>query len=134
MTPQAAICNVYSPGDTLAPHRDVSETCERPLASISLGCDCVFVVARSDAGTDADIDAEAPVLTLRLHSGDVLVMAGPARTAWHGVPRIERGTCPGFMSNWPVDESAVGTGEYREWKGWMANKRINLNVRQMWEV
>ena len=44
MRAEAAIVNLYSPGDTLSLHRDVSEECEEPLVSISLGCDGIFVI------------------------------------------------------------------------------------------
>ena len=44
MKAQAAIVNLYSPGDTLSLHRDVSEESDNGLVSISLGCDCLFVV------------------------------------------------------------------------------------------
>ncbi|KAL3421610.1 amidase [Phlyctema vagabunda] len=39
MRAEAAIVNLYSPGDTLSLHRDVSEEVDRGLVSISLGCD-----------------------------------------------------------------------------------------------
>ena len=39
MRPQAAIVNVYSPGDSISLHRDVSEGKEAGLVSISLGCE-----------------------------------------------------------------------------------------------
>lgn len=126
MKAQAAIFNLYSPGDTLSLHRDVSEECKRPLASISIGCDALFVVGLGDE------NGEKCAVTIRLRSGDAVVMAGPARTAWHSVPQVIAGTCPGWMKDWPCIEGH-GQGEYEHWKGWMSRKRINLNVRQMWD-
>ncbi|KAF2196483.1 hypothetical protein GQ43DRAFT_405049, partial [Delitschia confertaspora ATCC 74209] len=41
---EAAIVNLYSPGDTLSLHRDVAESCGRGLVSVSLGCEAVFVI------------------------------------------------------------------------------------------
>jgi alkylated DNA repair protein alkB family protein 1 len=124
MKAQAAIVNLYTPSDTLSLHRDVSEECDRPLVSISLGCDAIFMAGLE--GTKG--------LAIRLRSGDALVMSGPARYAWHGVPQILPGTCPEWMANWPYREDGVdGEETYEHWKGWMARKRINLNVRQMWE-
>lgn len=114
MKAEAAIVNLYSPGDTLSLHRDVSEECNRPLVSISLGCDAIFT-----CGLD-----EERVATLRLKSGDAVLMSDESRYAWHGVPKVLEGSCPEWMADWP------GEG-YEEWKGWMSGKRINLNVRQM---
>lgn len=39
---QAAICNFYTPGDTMMMHRDVSEETDKGLVSLSLGCDALF--------------------------------------------------------------------------------------------
>jgi alkylated DNA repair protein alkB family protein 1 len=117
--PEAAIVNLYSPGDTLSVHRDVAETSAHGLISLSLGCDAVFVI-----GTDDD-----KVLTLRLRSGSAVYMSGASRFAWHGVPQIVAGTCPEHLRDWPGDHDGV----LDEWKGWMAGKRVNLNVRQMWD-
>lgn len=131
MWPEAAIVNVYTPGDTLSIHRDVSEECEKGLVSISLGCDAIFVVGM---GTEEYGDAKS--LTVRLHSGDAVFMKGPARFAWHGVPQIIPGTCPEWLQDWPanhapedIHDGCIST--YEVWRGWMSNKRINLNVRQM---
>lgn len=125
MTPEAAIVNLYSPGDTLSLHRDVSEECNRPLASISLGCDGVFLIGLEGA---TEI-AEPRVATLRLRSGDAVVMAGESRYAWHGVPKIIADTCPQWSQDWPcVGDDAE---KFKDYKGWMKGKRINLNLRQM---
>ncbi|KAK6373959.1 hypothetical protein LTS17_007929 [Exophiala oligosperma] len=116
---QAAILNFYSPGDTLSVHRDVSEECDRGLISISIGCDGLFIAGNADG---------SEVVTLRLRSGDAILMSGEARYAWHAVPKIVSNTCPSWLQSWPdVD----GTHKYKAWHGWMKNKRINLNVRQM---
>lgn len=121
MDPQAAIVNFYSPGDTLSLHRDVSEEVDRGLVSVSLGCDAIFIIGLHD-----DKSGTTRSLVLRLRSGDVLYMAGESRYAWHAVPRIVENTCPEYLRNWPGDQ-------YPLWQGWMQNKRINLNVRQMRE-
>ncbi|CAK4034985.1 oxidoreductase [Lecanosticta acicola] len=114
MRAEAAIVNLYSPGDTLSLHRDVSEECDRPLVSVSLGCDAIFICGLDDER----------VVALRLRSGDAVLMSGESRYAWHGVPRVLEGSCPEWMVEWPGDQ-------HEDWKGWMRGKRINLNVRQM---
>jgi alkylated DNA repair protein alkB homolog 1 len=156
MKAQAAIVNLYSPGDTLSMHRDVSEKCDNGLVSVSLGCDCVFVVGiemepehgsgdeemtQGTMGVNNEQESrkEVNMLALRLRSGDVIYMSGKARFAWHGVPKIMSGTCPEWLREWPaprLTESNIkyesGFETFESWRGWMASKRINLNVRQMW--
>ncbi|KAK0783889.1 hypothetical protein LTS16_002796 [Friedmanniomyces endolithicus] len=153
MKAEAAIVNLYSPGDKLSVHRDVSEACAQPLVSISLGCEAIFLVALEDGPADSTSTADAgsaattPIegdngghgklrtAVLRLRSGDAVLMSGEARYAWHGVPRVIADTCPDFMRSWPAAaaRASVGTVEerYEGYRGWMAVKRVNLNVRQM---
>jgi alkylated DNA repair protein alkB family protein 1 len=121
MIPEAAIINVYSARDKLSMHRDVSEEADRGLVSISLGCSCIFIIGLQDTLT-----GELHCETLRLNSGDAVYMAGESRYAWHGVPRIIPDTCPEYLQYWPGNM-------YPEWSGWMSKKRINLNIRQMFE-
>jgi alkylated DNA repair protein alkB family protein 1 len=131
---EAAIVNLYSPGDTLSVHRDVAETSSTGLISVSLGCDAIFVIGTSDIQDNGQVHDK--VLTLRLRSGGAVYMSGASRFAWHGVPQIVAGTCPEYLKDWPGrtgQEEEGRTGEYEDWSGWMANKRVNLNVRQMWE-
>jgi alkylated DNA repair protein alkB family protein 1 len=118
---EAAIVNLYSPGDTLSVHRDVAEASAHGLVSVSLGCDAIFVIGTDDK-----------VVTLRLRSGSAVYMSGSARFAWHGVPQIVAGTCPDYLQEWPGGSSDPDSA-FDEWKGWMAGKRVNLNVRQMWD-
>jgi DNA alkylation damage repair protein AlkB len=135
-TPQAAIVNFYTPGDTMMMHRDVSEHADRGLISVSIGCDALFMIAASDFGRQGDgetktndsEETEKEYLLLRLKSGDIIYMTEEARTAWHGVPKVVKDTCPDYLADWPA-----GGDEYAEWRGWMKNKRINLNVRQVHE-
>ena len=131
MKPEAAIVNVYTPGDTLSVHRDVSEVSDNALVSISFGCDGIFIV-----GFDSEEGEEPKWAVLRLHSGDAVVMSGTARFAWHGVPQVIRNSCPTSLGDWPAvahDESTIRVGKdpYEDWRGWMSNKRVNLSIRQM---
>lgn len=122
---QAAILNLYSAGDTLSVHRDVSEECDVGLISVSFGCDGLFLVSHDD-GSCCEI--------IRLRSGDAVYMNGASRFAWHGVPKILPDTCPKWLADWPSfgeDAPGLAPAPYRMWKGWMSGKRINLNVRQM---
>ncbi|CAH0015109.1 unnamed protein product [Clonostachys rhizophaga] len=137
---QAAIVNFYTPGDTMMMHRDVSEESDRGLVSLSLGCDGIFMIAPSK-GPQGEGDASATelapgaydtaqgkgYLTIPLRSGDAIYMTNESRYAWHGVPKVIKGTCPAHLENFPATED----GQYEEWRGWMKNKRVNLNVRQI---
>lgn len=122
MEPQAAIVNLYTPGDRLNMHRDVSEEIDKGLVSMSIGCSCIFII-----GIEEETTGDIQKVAIRLKSGDAVLMGGKSRLAWHGVARVEKGTCPDFLREWPGDECP-------EWTGWMENKRINLNVRQMREA
>lgn len=147
MKAEAAIVNLYSPGDALSLHRDISERSGNELISISLGCDGIFVI-----GPNTHVDADQPPLApddhpegaayaaLRLRSGDVLCMSGEARFAWHGLPKVVAGTCPEWMKDWPARQRSDGNEatssdmlDFEGWRSWMATKRINLNVRQMFD-
>lgn len=138
---EAAIVNLYSPGDTLSVHRDVAEASDTGLISVSLGCDALFTVGisagsipTSDASANGGIlqPAKDSVLTIRLRSGSAVYMSGASRFAWHGVPQIVPDTCPPYLRDWPAGAHA-DENEYEAWRGWMARKRVNVNVRQMWD-
>jgi len=140
-TAEAAIVNLYSPGDTLSLHRDVSEECEHGLISLSIGCDCLFLLGLEEENSvhtvHDDHDTQAvknrfKYAVLRLRSGDAVYMAGRSRFAWHGVPLIIPDTCPDELRSWPADPNKdEAQDEYGAWKNWMSTKRININVRQM---
>ena len=139
-TPEAAIVNIYSPGDTLSLHRDVSEASNQGLVSISIGCEAVFL-----AGLEGGSLPRA--IAVRLRSGDAVYMTGASRYAWHGVPCIIPNSCPSWLRAWPdlsvlpagsaaVDQQGTNlgcSGSFESWRDWMASKRINLNVRQMFD-
>lgn len=128
---EVAIVNIYSPGDTLSIHRDVSETSTNGLISVSLGCDSIFIVGLR--GEDEQMNNVA----IRLPSGDAIYMSRSARYAWHGVSQIIPGTCPAYLSDWPAKSPSkmapveVKESNYEAWRGWMFTKRINLNIRQL---
>ncbi|KAI9864211.1 MAG: hypothetical protein M1824_005606 [Vezdaea acicularis] len=151
-TPHAAIINIYSPGHTLSLHRDLSEASPAGLISLSLGCDCIFVIGPdplpSPTANAPDEAAEVdetndltpnPHATLRLRSGDAVYMSAASRYAWHGVAKIVGGTCPAWMAEWPgggLSADGLDADEeqrFEAWKGWMGGRRVNLNVRQMWD-
>ncbi len=79
--PNAALINYYREGDKLCGHVDDAETDQiQPLVSISLGCPAVFLMG----GESKDV-VPTPMI---LRHGDVAVLSGAARRAYHGLPRI----------------------------------------------
>lgn len=83
--PEACLVNLYEPAAKMGLHQDRDEQdFEAPVVSISLGATCLFRVG----GTSR----KAPTQSLKLASGDVVVLGGAARLAFHGVDRIYPGT------------------------------------------
>lgn len=79
--PNAALINYYREGDKLCGHTDDAEQDQtRPLVSISLGCPGVFLM-----GGEHKHIVPTPLI---LRHGDVAVLSGDARRAFHGLPRI----------------------------------------------
>ncbi len=83
--PEACLINHYDPAARMGLHQDRDEQeLAVPVVSISLGDDCLFRVGGTRRG-DATV-------SLRLASGDVVVIGGESRLAFHGVDRIYPGT------------------------------------------
>lgn len=103
--PDACLVNAYRDDGRLGLHRDHDEADFRwPIVSFSFGAEAAFILGGPDR--------RGPTRTLRLVSGDVLVLAGPARLRFHGVRRIFPGTAP-------FDHPLFGAGA-----------RINLTFRR----
>ncbi len=83
--PEACLINFYGPAAKMGLHQDRDEAdFDAPVVSLSLGDSCLFRVGgqkRSD-----------PTRSFRLNSGDVVVLGGASRLAFHGVDRIYPGT------------------------------------------
>lgn len=83
--PEACLINFYAPDTKMGLHQDRDEAdFDAPVLSVSLGDDCLFRVGGSTRG--------GKTVSLRLQSGDVLVLGGASRLAYHGVDRIYPGT------------------------------------------
>lgn len=121
LTPEAAIVNFYAPGDTLSPHQDVAELSRADLVSMSIGCDAVFYIGLHRYKNGADPSCVKPPLQIRVRSGDVVIMGGESRAAFHGVGRV-------WGESSPAELLAAVDPKYADW---LRNKRININVRQM---
>jgi alkylated DNA repair protein (DNA oxidative demethylase) len=83
--PEACLVNHYREGAKLGLHRDEDERdFAAPVVSISLGDTAIFRIG----GTERSGKTE----TLKLSSGDVLVMGGASRLRYHGIDRVLSGT------------------------------------------
>jgi alkylated DNA repair protein (DNA oxidative demethylase) len=83
--PEACLVNHYREGAKLGLHRDEDEKeFAAPVVSISLGDTAIFRIG----GTERSGKTE----TLKLSSGDVLVMGGASRLRYHGIDRVLSGT------------------------------------------
>lgn len=83
--PDACLVNLYREGARMGLHQDRDEAdFGFPVLSVSLGDTAVF---RIGGRKRAD-----PTRSLRLSSGDVCLLAGEARLAFHGVDRVLSGS------------------------------------------
>ncbi|MEU5042643.1 alpha-ketoglutarate-dependent dioxygenase AlkB family protein [Streptomyces griseorubiginosus] len=82
-----ALINFYDGDARMGMHRDSDEKTDAPVVSLSLGDTCVFRFGNTETRTKPYTDVE-------LRSGDLFVFGGPARLAYHGVPRVHPGTAP----------------------------------------
>jgi alkylated DNA repair protein (DNA oxidative demethylase) len=83
--PQACLVNFYADDAKMGLHQDKDEKdLAAPVLSISLGNTCLFRVG--------GVDRKVPTGSFRLASGDIVVLGGEGRLAFHGVDRIYPGT------------------------------------------
>jgi alkylated DNA repair protein (DNA oxidative demethylase) len=82
--PDACLVNRYRGAAKMGLHQDLDEQDRgAPVLSISLGDAAVFRIGAADGG---------PTRTVRLVSGDVCALTGPARLARHGIDRVIAGS------------------------------------------
>ena len=83
--PDCCLVNLYDAGAKMGLHRDFDEADFRfPVLSVSLGDTALFRLGGLRRGD--------PTGQIRLASGDVVVLGGEARRAYHGVDRIIPGS------------------------------------------
>ena len=81
LQPEACLINFYTESAKMGLHQDRDEAeLNAPVLSISLGDACLFRVG----GTKR----EERTVSFRLESGDIVLIGGPGRLAFHGVDRI----------------------------------------------
>jgi len=83
--PDSCLINLYRDGAKMGLHQDMDEAdLAAPVISISLGDTAVFRLGGLNRGD--------PTRSFRLASGDVCLLAGASRRAFHGVDRILPGS------------------------------------------
>lgn len=83
--PEACLVNLYRTGTKMGSHQDRDESdFSAPVVSVSLGDDAVFHVG--------GLKRADPKTRVTLRSGDVAVLGGASRLAFHGIDRILAGT------------------------------------------
>lgn len=82
--PDACLVNLYRDGARMGLHQDRDEAdLAAPVLSVSLGDTAVFRIGPAAGG---------PTRAVRLASGDVCALTGPARLARHGIDRVLQGS------------------------------------------
>ncbi len=83
--PECCLLNLYREGAKMGLHQDHDEAdLSAPVVSVSLGDDALFRVGGTERG--------GPTASLWLKSGDVAVLGGAARLAYHGIDRVRAGS------------------------------------------
>jgi alkylated DNA repair protein (DNA oxidative demethylase) len=83
--PDCCLINFYGEGARMGMHQDRDEgDFSFPVLSVSLGDDALFRMG--------GVDRPAPTQSVWLRSGDVVVMGGDARLAFHGIDRVRHGS------------------------------------------
>ncbi len=113
--PEACLVNLYAPGTRMGLHQDRDEAeFSAPVLSLSLGATALFRyggLRRTD-----------PTRSVRLASGDALVIGGPSRLIFHGVDRLL-----------PVDLLAPEAGPVLP-EAVALGGRLNLTLRRVSEI
>lgn len=123
LRPEAAIVNLYGTSSTMGGHLDDAEPCQSvPIVSISIGLDAIYLL-----GGSTKADEPIPLL---LRSGDVILQGGESRRFVHGVPRVLAGSLAAELSAGRVADDPM----LAPVAAWLADHRLNINVRQCWDV
>lgn len=79
--PEACLVNFYEESARMGLHQDRDEAdLAAPVVSVSLGDDCLFRVGETTRGGRST--------SIRLKSGDVVLLGGEGRLCYHGVDKI----------------------------------------------
>lgn len=91
LPPEACLVNFYTADAKMGLHQDRDEQdLSAPVVSVSLGDACLFRVGETTRG--------GRTTSFRLESGDLVILGGEGRLAFHGVDRIYP-TTSGLLKN-----------------------------------
>ncbi len=80
--PDSCLVNYYGEGAAMGSHRDRDEAeTHWPVVSISLGDDALFRLG--------GLGRRDPTKSIWLQSGDIVMLSGASRLAYHGIDRIK---------------------------------------------
>ena len=103
-----------------------------PLISLSLGSSAVFQVG--------DRTKTIKPNSILVQSGDIVVMSGDSRLAYHAVPKIFKNiNLESFLNYDEYDEASKNSDFFVNDKEWLNYfeyikiNRINLNIRQVFD-
>lgn len=83
--PEACLINFYEPGARMGLHQDRDEQdLAAPVVSVSLGASALF--------RHGGEDRRGKTKSIRLESGDVVIIGGASRLCFHGIDRLYPGT------------------------------------------
>ncbi|MEC9196430.1 MAG: alpha-ketoglutarate-dependent dioxygenase AlkB [Pseudomonadota bacterium] len=83
--PQCCLVNWYGPEAKMGLHQDKDEAdLTQPVLSISLGDEARFRIG--------GVNRSDPTRSVWLKSGDIVVLQGPSRLAYHGIDKIRAGS------------------------------------------
>lgn len=128
---EAAIVNYYNLKQQMGGHRDDLEfDFTKPVVSISLGLPAIFLLG----GTTRN-ESPLPVL---VRPGDVMLLAGKSRLAYHGmakvIPNLDEDLPSGAYCDMslPSESSiAIPDTERAAVASFLSSHRININIRQV---
>ncbi|XP_019641184.1 PREDICTED: DNA demethylase ALKBH1-like [Branchiostoma belcheri] len=132
---QSAIVNYYGLDSQLGGHVDHQELdYSKPIISFSFGQTAIFLLG----GKTKSVQPTA----MFLRNGDIMVMSGDTRLAYHGVPKILKPPMAGQLPEGlceeggeeGVHESMLPGGMEESWEQsalFMEECRINITVRQV---
>lgn len=145
---ETGIINYYPEGSTMGGHTDHYENeLSQPLIGYTFGQSAIYLIG----GQTRDVKPEA----IWVRSGDVMLMTGPSRTAFHAVPRIMTQhikTSPHNIGDCPLalcyDEekedvcscevkhncwwnNEMKSSAWTEFARYFSKTRININIRQV---
>jgi len=131
-SPQASIINYYTPKSLMGGHLDDLElTLTPPVLSVSLGLPAIFLLG----GATKDVKPTS----ILVRPGDVMVMGGESRRAYHGVARVLEGGGWGWGGverggddvEFDSGAAEIAQEEQEAVVEYLKTHRVNVNIRQV---